>query len=111
MKFSSHTCHVSTIFIDFLSPLRSRVTGTRGSPSRAHGAQKLARANEQEKQKQQQQQMARQRQQQQKQAKKRQQPKNGGETRVSTLALKHSGARSTDDAKARTPTVCAQTIL
>ena len=76
-----------------------------------HGAQKLARANEQEKQKQQQQQMARQRQQQQKQAKKRQQPKNGGETRVSTLALKHSGARSTDDAKARTPTVCAQIIL
>ena len=73
-----------------------------------HGAQ--ASANEHEKQKLQQQQKVK-HWQQQKQAKKRQQQENGGETRVSTLALNHSGARSADDAKARTPTVCAQTIL
>ena len=74
----------------------------------SHGAQ--ASANEHEKQKLQQQQKVK-HWQQQKQAKKRQQQENGGETRVSTLALNHSGARSADDAKARTPTVCAQTIL
>ena len=62
-----------------------------------HGTRKLARANEQ--QKLQQQQKAKQRQQEQKQAKKRQQQQNGGETRVSTLALNPSGARSADDAK------------
>ena len=73
-----------------------------------HCTRKLARANEQ--QKLQQQQKAKQRQQEQKQAK-HQQQKNGGETRVSTLALNPSGARSADDAKARHPTVCAQTIL
>ena len=65
------------------------------------GAQRLARANEHEKQKLQQQQKAKQRKQQ----------KNGGETRVSTRALNPSGARSADDAKARTPTIFAQTIL
>ena len=73
-----------------------------------HGAQ--ASANEHEKQKLQQQQKVK-HWQQQKQAKKRQQQENGGETRVSTLALNHSGVRSADDAKARAPTVCAQTIL
>jgi len=61
-----------------------------------HCTRKLARANEQ--QKLQQQQKAKQRQQEQKQAK-HQQQKNGGETRVSTLALNPSGARSADDAK------------
>ena len=61
-----------------------------------HCTRKLARANEQ--QKLQQQQKAKQRQQEQKQANHRQQ-QNGGETRVSTLALNPSGARSADDAK------------
>jgi len=74
-----------------------------------HGARKLVRTNEQEKQKLLQ--KAKQRQQQQQQAIKRQQQNSGGGTRVSTLSPNPSGARSGDDTKARTPTVCAQTIL
>ena len=75
-----------------------------------HGTQRLARTNEQETQ-QLQQKAKQRRQQQQQQAKTRQQQQNGGETRVSTLSPNPAGVRSADDVKARTPTVCAQTIL
>jgi len=91
--------------LSFYRPVHVQVNNTHGW----HGARKLVRTNEQEKQKLLQ--KAKQRQQQQQQAIKRQQQNSGGGTRVSTLSPNPSGARSGEDTKARTPTVCAQTIL